>query len=141
MKPQSYSNHSRLVPMYHGFVFLIILACLVFSVINVFKQPELQFADMMFLAISVVLLFMFFFARMFALRAQDRAIRAEESLRYFILTGKRLDTRLTIQQIIALRFAPDEEFPALADKAAKENTAPKLIKQSIKNWKSDNYRV
>jgi hypothetical protein len=57
----------------------------------------------------------------FALRAQDRAIRAEENLRHFILTGKPFDSRLRMSQIIALRFAPDDEFPGWQKKLLKKN--------------------
>jgi hypothetical protein len=78
---------------------------------------------------------------MFALKAQDRAIRAEENLRHFVLTGKLLPAGLRIGQIVALRFAADEEFVALAVKAASENLGSKEIKQSITNWKEDTYRV
>jgi hypothetical protein len=78
---------------------------------------------------------------MFALKAQDRAIRAEENLRHFALTGKLLPASLRIGQIVALRFAADEEFAALAVKAAAENLTGKEIKLSINNWKADTYRV
>jgi hypothetical protein len=81
------------------------------------------------------------FARMFALRAQDRAIRAEEQLRHFVLTGKLLDTRLTIRQIIGLRFAADEEFVALARRAAEQGLTEDAIKREVKNWRADTYRV
>ncbi len=79
--------------------------------------------------------------RTYALKAQDRAIRAEENLRHFILTGKPFDSRLNIRQIIALRFASDEELPTLAKKAAEENLHSKEIKQQIKDWRADNYRI
>jgi hypothetical protein len=78
---------------------------------------------------------------MFALKAQDRAIRAEENLRHFVLTGKLLPASLRIGQIVALRFASDDEFVALAQKAADKNLPGKQIKQSITNWKADTYRV
>jgi len=91
--------------------------------------------------VSVCLLFLFFFARSFPLRAQDRAIRAEENLRHFVLTGKLLDSRLTIRQIIGLRFAPDDEFVALAKRAVDENLSEDDIKKAVKNWKGDYYRV
>ena len=83
----------------------------------------------------------FYFLRGFALRAQDRAIRAEEKFRYYILTGKTLSDGLTIRQIIGLRFASDKEFPALAEKAEKENLSEKDIKKAIENWRADNYRA
>ena len=84
---------------------------------------------------------MLFRSRGFALKAQDRAIRAEENLRHYVLTGKLLDKQLRMGQIIALRFASDEELPALAQKAAEENLSNKQIKAAIRNWRADTYRV
>jgi len=80
-------------------------------------------------------------ARIFALKAQDRAIRAEENLRHFAMTGKLLDARLSIKQIVAVRFASDQEFVALARKAADESLTPDAIKRAVKNWRADEYRV
>jgi Family of unknown function (DUF6526) len=91
--------------------------------------------------ISFVLLILFWFARAFALKAQDRAIRAEENFRYFILTGKPFPKELQMSQIIALRFAGDEEFAALTQKALSENLSQKQIKEAVKNWRVDNNRV
>ena len=71
------------------------------------------------------------------MKVQDRAIRAEESLRYFILTGKPLNKNLKINQIIALRFASDEEFEILVTKAVTENLTSNQIKQLIQNWRPD----
>jgi hypothetical protein len=82
-----------------------------------------------------------YLARVFALKAQDRAIRAEENLRHFVLTGRLLDSRLAVQQIIGLRFASDAEFPALAERAAAEGMAQKDIKAAVKTWRADFYRV
>ncbi|HEY4155010.1 MAG TPA: DUF6526 family protein, partial [Puia sp.] len=61
--------------------------------------------------------------------------------RYFSLTGKLLDSRLTLSQIIALRFAPDNEFVELADRALKENLNNSSIKKAIRQWKADHHRV
>jgi hypothetical protein len=83
----------------------------------------------------------YWYTRWFALRAQDRAIRAEENFRHFILTGKPLDSRLRMGQIIALRFASDEEMPALAKRAVEEKLSQKEIKKAIKTWKPDYNRV
>jgi hypothetical protein len=91
--------------------------------------------------IAIILLFIFWFARVFALKAQDRAIRAEENLRHFVLTGKLLDKQLSVSQIVALRFADDEEFVALAAKAVKEKLSNKDIKLLIQSWKADYHRV
>ena len=71
------------------------------------------------------------------MKVQDRAIRAEESLRYFILTGKPFDKKLQMNQIIALRFAGDEEFEILAQKAVTENLTATQIKQLIQSWRPD----
>ena len=84
---------------------------------------------------------LFFFCRIFALKAQDRAIRAEENLRHFAMTGKLLDPKLTIRQIIGLRFASDEEFVALARRAAEEGLTEDAIKRAVKQWRPDTYRV
>ena len=82
-----------------------------------------------------------YFGRSFALRAQDRAIRAEENMRHFMMTGKALPSALTIRQIIGLRFASDEEFLELIKDAIDNNLKEKQIKSKIKNWKADFYRV
>ena len=81
------------------------------------------------------------FARIFALKAQDRAIRAEENLRHFAMTGKLLDAKLRVGQIVALRFASDAEFVTLARRAAEENMKPDAIKRAVKDWRVDSYRV
>lgn len=142
MKEQNYKNHSRLVPGYHGFTLLAIIALLIGSIRHLVtaEEPEVYNASLIVL-IAVILASLYYFTRTFALKAQDRAIRAEESLRYYILTGKRLDQRLRYGQVIALRFASDEELPALAQRAADENLSSKDIKQSIKNWRADHHRV
>ncbi len=141
---QQYSNHIRLLPLYHGVTFFMILALLAGSVVNVIKTcraGEGLYSASLLCLVSVILVFLFFFARSFALKAQDRAIRAEENLRYFILTGHLPDSRLSIQQIIALRFASDQELKDLALRAVAENLTPKQIKQAIRHWRGDYHRV
>lgn len=85
--------------------------------------------------------FMFWFMRVFLVKAQDRAIRAEEGLRYFILTRQPLSRQLTIGQIAALRFAPDEEVVQLIEKTLSENLSPNDIKKAIQKWRGDYHRV
>ena len=144
MAEQNFKNHGRYVPMYHFILPTAILALIVGSTINLFdachKNDGLYSASLICLT-SLVMLFVWYFSRSFALRAQDRAIRAEENLRHFIATGKALDSRLRMGQIIALRFAGDDEFVALVQKAAAENMSSKNIKAAIKNWKADNDRA
>jgi hypothetical protein len=78
---------------------------------------------------------------MYALKVQDRVIRAEENFRHFLLTGKPLDSRIKMRQIIALRFASDEELPVLAQRAIQENLSEKEIKKAIINWRADYKRI
>ena len=144
MKEQNYKNHRRYVISYHVITFLLLLLILVSSLYYIFAAERggltLKSSEFIFL-ISVVLLFQFFFLRSFALKAQDRAIRAEENFRHYLLTGKPLDSRLTIRQIIGLRFASDGEFPELAIKAVESGMSEEDIKKSITTWKPDTYRV
>ena len=142
MKEQNFKNHSQLVFGWHGITFFAILAVLIGSFVNLsHSAPENMYSASLICVIAVICGFFFAYIRIFALKAQDRAIRAEENLRHFTLTGKLLPAQLRIGQIIALRFASDEEFPALADKAAAENLSNKEIKLSIQNWRADWYRV
>ncbi len=105
------------------------------------SAKENLYSSSLLILVAVILLLLFYYVRLFPLKAQDRAIRAEEKLRYYILTGKALSNKLTTRQIIGLRFAPDEELVALVEKAEKENLPEDDIKKAIKNWKSDTYRV
>lgn len=144
MKTQNYSNHRRFVIMYHVISFFLIALLLISSIYYTISESNAHQSmkpGLFLFLISFVLLNLFFFARTFALKAQDRAIRAEENFRHFLLTGKPFDARLTIRQIIGLRFASDEEFPSLAKKAAEEGISEDEIKKSIKNWRGDYYRA
>ena len=142
MSTQSYKNHSRYVPLYHFVTLAIILALLIGSIVNLcHSAPENKYSASLILVITIVLALLWAFLRSFPLKVQDRAIRAEENLRHFILTGNPLNSALTMSQIIALRFASDEEFPALVQKAAAENLDSKSIKEAIKNWKADHHRA
>jgi hypothetical protein len=144
MKTQTFANHTRLVAGYHGVLFVLLLASLGGSVVNLVKSwcdHTRVYSASLILALTIAVFLVAFFARIFALKAQDRAIRAEENLRHFVLTGKLLDPRLSVRQIIGLRFAPDEEFVALARRAVEENLSETDIKKAVKNWKADTYRV
>lgn len=144
MKSQDYKTHKRLIPTFHFFLFGLVVVTFIGSVVNLFNSfgnHDRLYNAALLVSISTILVFLFFFARIFALKAQDRAIRAEENLRHLILTGKAMDNRLTIGQTIALRFAPDEEFLELAQKAAEQNLTPDQIKRAIRNWKADHYRA
>jgi len=144
MTEQSYKNHRRVVPTYHVALFGLLVITLVGSLVNLYQSlgdHQRLYSAALIVALMIATLLLFFFCRIFALKAQDRAIRAEENLRHFVLTGKLLDPRLTMLQIVGLRFASDGEFPKLAQKAADEKLTPDTIKKSIVQWRPDFYRV
>jgi len=142
MKTQNYSNHGRFVPLFHFFTLIGTLVLLIGSIVNLVKSSGSNLYDATLIVFGALLLMLTaFYARVFSLKAQDRAIKAEENFRHYLLTGKPLDSKLTVRQIIGLRFASDEEFPELAKKAVDENLSEKDIKKSVKNWKGDYYRV
>jgi hypothetical protein len=128
--------------MYHILTLLAIVALLIGSLRNVMYSTRANlYSAWLIVLVAFILLSLYIHSRVFALKAQDRAIRAEESLRYFILTGKPLDHRLTLGQIIALRFASDEEMPALAEKAVTHGLSNDDIKKQIRVWRMDVHRV
>jgi hypothetical protein len=144
MKDQSHKNHAQYVPGFHFITATAIVALLIGAFVNLYNSlndhANLYSASLICL-VAIILCLLFWYIRSFPLRAQDRAIRAEENFRHFVLTGRRLDNRLTMSQIIALRFASDEEMPVLAQQAADNNLSSKAIKESITNWKPDHHRV
>ena len=142
MSEQNFKNHSRYIILWTFITPLILIAILGGSIVNlILADAHTHYSAALILLISVVLIIIYWYARRFALVAQDRAIRAEENLRYFILTGKPFDSRLKMSQIIALRFAPDDEFPELAKKVVEEKLRSKEIKAAIQKWKADHHRV
>jgi hypothetical protein len=144
MEEQSYAKHAKFVPMFHYVLGGIIVLSLIGSLVNLWQSigdHERLYNASLIAAMSVALFLLFVFARSFAVGVQDRAIRAEENLRHFALTGKRLDPRLTIKQIVSLRFGSDAEFVELARKAAGEGMTPDAIKKSVTSWRADHDRV
>ena len=136
MKDQSFKNHAKLVTGFHGVLFVALVALLAGSVYHLFRttSENLYLASLMVL-IAIILILMAWYVRTFPLKAQDRAIRAEENMRHYVMTGKLLPSDLRMSQIIALRFASDDEFLPLMEKALKEKLSAKEIKSSIKSWK------
>ena len=142
MKQQNFKTHRQWVVGYHFITFLAILALAVGAIRNLFYySDENMYTGSLIVLISFILLFVFYFLRIFALRAQDRAIKSEENFRHYVLSGKPISSGLTMRQIIGLRFASDDEFITLAERAEKENLSENDIKKEIKDWKPDLYRV
>jgi len=143
-KVQTYANHAQLVPMYHYVTFGLLLVTFIGSCVNLYESlgdSSRLYSASLLVTLTLATIFLFFLARVFALKAQDRAIRAEEQLRHYVLAGKLLDPRLTVRQIIGLRFASNDEFAALAQRAADQGLSPDAIKKEIKHWRADTYRV
>ncbi|HUB77340.1 MAG TPA: DUF6526 family protein [Bryobacteraceae bacterium] len=144
MPEQNYSNHIRLSTPFHKVLLPIVLLTFIGSVVNLvlsWGDHQRIYSASLIVVLTACLFLEAGLARTFALMAQDRAIRAEENLRHFVMTGKLLDPRLTPKQIIAVRFASDGEFVGLARQAAEENLTPDAIKRAVKNWRPDTYRV
>lgn len=146
MGKQNYQNHRKIKPDSKPQItlYLCVISLFLLSIANMCRALYLangRITALLFILTALSLLAGYFTYRPFSLKAQDRAIRAEENLRHFVLTGKLLDKSLTISQIIALRFAPDEEFIALAERAVKEKLSNNDIKKSIINWREDTHRA
>ena len=142
MADQHFKNHVRYHPLYHYIATPLITGGLIWTLIRLFNSEPGDFQQSLINALLFVILFILgVLVRTYALKAQDRGIRAEESLRHYMLTGKPLDSRLRMGQIVALRFASDEEFPELARQAVDRSMTGKQIKESIRAWRADHYRV
>ena len=144
MADQNYTNHTRYVKGFHFLLGALLILGTLASLVNAYLQISTH--DAVLGSLLIVILFisaalLFLYTREFPIKAQDRAIRAEEGLRYYILTHKSFDSRLKPSQIIALRFAEDDEFVVLADRAVREGLSADEIKKAIKKWRADHHRV
>jgi hypothetical protein len=139
---QNYKNHRKVDPLYHFGTALLGLIMLILSIVFFFQHVG---SDWLLSVIVLGFALMFFFVtvklRGYALQLQDRIIRTEENFRYYRLTGKQLDSKLSLKQVIALRFTNDEEFINLVERAIHENLSPDDIKKAVRNWRADHHRV
>ena len=140
---QSFTNHARLVPGFHYGVIGALSLNFLWSMVRLFRVPGLDAVVGVITAVG--LLGLLFYARMFPLRAQDRIIRLEMSLRLASLLPADLRARaasLRPGQLVALRFASDAELPALVRQVLDENlTDRREIKRRIREWQADHFRV
>jgi hypothetical protein len=128
------------VPGFHLLTYAVIIAALFIAIILMVHRG-ISHETAFYLLTAIALGLFAFYVRHFAVRNQDRIIRAEENFRSYRLTGKVLDPRLSRSQVVALRFAGDEEFPGLCQRAADENLTPAQIKTAIQKWRADHHRV
>lgn len=142
-KPQNYKNHGRIVPAWHIGVFFIFVANLFWAISQLVGGFT---ADaVMGLLLALAFLLMFFYTRIQVLTVQDRIIRLEMRLRLKDLLPADLRPRiadLTVPQLIALRFASDQELPDLVREVlAGSLTQQKEIKKRVKDWQGDYLRA
>ena len=145
MEAQNYKNHIRFYPPHH-FVFYPVMLILLGSSIYFGIADENLRTIWIFISILIIAIILtsFMLRQHYALTLQNRIVRLELRYRYFTLTGERLElleNKLSESQLFALRFASDEEFPNLVNKAVSENMSATKIKKSIQNWRADNERV
>jgi hypothetical protein len=142
MPSQSFANHARFDPPFHFFVLPVTLITTIAIIVRAVRQPSswtLWLVVVAFAAIVAV-----FKIRLNALKVQDRVIRLEERLRLMSILPEAMHPRisdLSDDQLIGLRFACDEELPALCRRALDEKLTKKEIKQAVKTWRPDYMRV
>jgi hypothetical protein len=142
---QNYKNHTRFDPSFHYILVPLFAINFIVSILQAWRtfaaEPYYSIWRIIFAA---ALLGMLVMVRTYSLRVQDRVIRLEERRRLERLTGPvppaHVQT-LSLGQLVALRFASDEEAPALAARACSEHLTPKQIKESIRVWRPDALRV
>lgn len=140
MPNQSATSHSRYVPGFHFLTYAVVAAALFIAIVLVIHRG-VSHETGFYLLTAIGMGLLTFYVRHFATSNQDRIIRAEENFRSYRLTGKVLDPRLNTSQIVALRFADDEEFTNLSQQAANDNLTSAQIKAAIQKWRADHNRV
>ena len=142
-KQQTYANHVRWYPLFHFTVVPLLLLNLIWQAVLLYQAPGWSQAEAVVFGLTIILLALA--ARLMALRAQDRVIRLEERLRHQRLLESDLAAKgenLPVGEIIALRFASDEELPGIVSQVVVGTLkTPKEIKMAVKNWRGDYLRV
>jgi len=144
MPEQNFSNHVKWVPTFHFFVMPVLVLNLGWSIYRLI-HPGFSWDGLIHLLTAAALVLLMFNARLFALRVQDRVIRMEERQRMTRLLPDDMKPRIaefTPGQLVALRFASDEELPTLARKVLNDKlTDIKAIKRMVRNWRGDYLRA
>jgi hypothetical protein len=142
MSDQSYAKHAMYVPAYHYYTFGAWVALFLWAAYRLVRDFSLD--HLMMLVLIMVLAMGLFFSRLFAVRAQDRVIRLEERLRLARLLPDPLKPRiddLSVNQLVAIRFASDGEVSELVSAVLQQNvTEQDQIKRMIKTWRPDHAR-
>lgn len=140
---QNYQNHVRWYPLFHFVLIPLLLFNLIWQAVMLYQERTWDRAEFVLLSLGLILLALT--ARLQALKAQDRLVRLEERLRYKNLLLDELAKKasnLKTGEMIALRFASDEELPELVEKCLNgEFKDTKEIKLAVKNWRGDYLRI
>jgi len=140
--PQNLKNHARFDPAFHLVLFLVLVVNLIVSIVYV--AHHLSFFAAWVVVLSLAVFIPYLKLRQYPLKVQDRVIRLEERLRLQALAPEEWHTqiyRLNEDQLIGLRFAADDEVVELAKHALEHNLNRKQIKERIKNWRADTWRI
>jgi hypothetical protein len=141
-EPQNFKNHGKFDPPFHFFLAWIFLANVVVSI--VYATHHFCFDSAWLVVLSIAAVVALLKMRLYSLKVQDRVIRLEERLRLQALAPAEWRPqiyRLTEDQLIGLRFASDGEVVELAKQALEQNLKRKQIKERIRDWRADNWRV
>jgi hypothetical protein len=140
---QNFKNHAKVVPPYHFVAGPILILNFVWTLIVLIRIHT--FGSLVSFLVSIALIIMFLYGRMFSLKVQDRVIRLEMQMRLQRLLPADLQPSipsLTVGQLVALRFASDAELPGLVRKVLGDKVEDrKAIKQMIQNWQPDHLRA
>jgi hypothetical protein len=149
--PQLYENHRLSVPLYYYVLSSILAVNLLWSVLRVIhavwqRSGWYELIDsLVALLLAAGLAIIFMYLRVWPLRVLDRLIRLEMQWRLQRLLPDDLRPRipeLTLNQLIALRFASDEELPELCHRVLVEDIRQRdAIKRLIRTWKADQLRI
>lgn len=141
MAEQSFRNHAHR-PTHTAIAWLFGLLSLIFIVQTIYMGKEMR--DWAIVMLSLGVLQLGWISRVYTVKLQDRIIMLEEKVRAAELLTAGQDAQLaqlSSKQVAALRFASNDEFGALLDRAVRENLAPKDIKAAVKTWRPDHYRT
>ncbi len=147
MAEQNLANHAKFVPGYHYITFALLGINFIWSIFRlIYGIPGVLVWDrLVTLGVAFALLLMAWYLRVFPLKAQDRVIRLEETLRLERLLPADLRSRigeLRPGQLIALRFASDAELPELTREVLGGGlTTPGEIKKRVRSWRADYLRM
>ena len=137
MGAQNFSNHRHLPLMWLVTQQVAVIGSVLIG-ISVIRQQSVMTVGLLLLGLSVIGAVITM--RRFALRLQDRIIRLEMQTRLARLGRVGDFGRVTLRQLIALRFASDAELPLLLNRAITENLTTDQIKRAIITWQADYMR-